>query len=298
MSETSLDLKKLTAEFPPKDVEIKALAVKGDQCLAVPYLDARQVAERLDAVFGCMGWDVEHYPAELTETEWKNGTPVEKQILGVRARLSVRGENGEIAVKEDFGFPEGDQGMKGAASDGLKRCAVLLGIGRYLYALPKMWAPYDSTKKRPVAKNLAELLGAAPKEPALPPAKPPVAKPPASRPASAPKSNTAIERSQLIDEIAAYLLEDGKSETDACAEYDNADGEPCQRYEEMSIAQLRVLLARCKGIEPENQPAGDGTKEGHYCTCGKRLTEKEIAYCQQQQRDPPTCYNCQRKENQ
>jgi hypothetical protein len=38
--------------------------------------------------------------------------------------------------------------VKGSLSDGLKRAAVLWGVGRYLYRLPKTWVSYDNQKKR------------------------------------------------------------------------------------------------------------------------------------------------------
>jgi hypothetical protein len=41
-----------------------------------------------------------------------------------------------------------DEPLKSAVSDALKRCAVHFGIGRYLYHLPAIWAPYDSQKRR------------------------------------------------------------------------------------------------------------------------------------------------------
>src|SRR5207244_2735797 len=44
-------------------------------------------------------------------------------------------------------FPE-DEILKSAVSDALKRCAVHFGIGRYLYYLPRVWAPYDPQKRR------------------------------------------------------------------------------------------------------------------------------------------------------
>jgi hypothetical protein len=42
---------------------------------------------------------------------------------------------------------DGDK-LKAAVSDGLKRAAVKLGIGRYLYRLPRQWVDYDPQTKQ------------------------------------------------------------------------------------------------------------------------------------------------------
>jgi hypothetical protein len=61
-------------------------------------------------------------------------------------------ETGEWVWKWDAGVVgrEGDEAMsvKGSLSDGLKRAAVLWGVGRYLYRLPKSWVAFDAQKKR------------------------------------------------------------------------------------------------------------------------------------------------------
>jgi len=60
--------------------------------------------------------------------------------------LSVR-VDGEWIDKTDVGSPseqpdDGDK-LKAAFSDALKRAAIKLGIGRYLYRLPRQWVDYD-----------------------------------------------------------------------------------------------------------------------------------------------------------
>jgi hypothetical protein len=100
----------------------------------------KSVLDRLDEVLGPDGWqnDLEFH---------ENGT--------VLCRLRIR-VNGEWLVKADVGAPseqpdEGDR-CKAAASDGLKRAAVLWGIGRYLYRLPAQWLDYDPKAKRFTSK--------------------------------------------------------------------------------------------------------------------------------------------------
>src|SRR5262249_30056271 len=46
----------LAAPFDPLDVHWKPQAVSGNRALAIPYLDARAIMDRLDAVLGIDGW--------------------------------------------------------------------------------------------------------------------------------------------------------------------------------------------------------------------------------------------------
>src|SRR5262249_54418463 len=69
----------------------------------------------------------------------------------LRVRIGKR-----VVTRQDVGSPsdqpdEGDR-RKAAVSDALKRAAVKLGIGRYLYRLPKQWHDWDPQKKQFVGK--------------------------------------------------------------------------------------------------------------------------------------------------
>jgi len=85
------------------------------------YITARQVMDRLDEVFSVFGWQ-----GKFEAMDPRN----------VKCTLSVN-VDGEWITKEDFGFSDNensaDSGIKGAASDALKRAAVHFGIGRFLY---------------------------------------------------------------------------------------------------------------------------------------------------------------------
>lgn len=88
----------------------------------VSYITARQVMDRLDEVFGVLNWWTRfHLVAENT----------------VLCELTVSLPNGTTVTKSDYGYSnnnnDSDNGIKGAASDALKRAAVHFGIGRYLY---------------------------------------------------------------------------------------------------------------------------------------------------------------------
>jgi hypothetical protein len=121
----------LTAPFPADAVHWKPLVVKGNRALAAAFIDARAVMQRLDCVFGVGAWKDAY-----------------QLVAGgsVVCTLSVK-VDGEWVEKTDVGSPseqadDGDK-IKAAFSDALKRAAIKLGIGRYLYRLPSQWVDYD-----------------------------------------------------------------------------------------------------------------------------------------------------------
>ncbi len=134
----------LAAPFPSDRVSWKPQAISRDKkrALAVAYIDARDVAQRLDDVVGPLNWQVDH-------------KQVSDQIV---TGLGIRdGEASTFVWKWDAGFVGGadsespdDQvkARKGTISDGLKRAAVLWGVARYLYRLPKVWIDFDAEHKK------------------------------------------------------------------------------------------------------------------------------------------------------
>jgi len=80
------------------------------------YIDARDVMDRLDTVFGVDGWQ--------TKYEYLGG----RMICNLSVRFDL-----EWITKSDGADDSSIEGAKGGISDALKRAAVLLGIGRYLY---------------------------------------------------------------------------------------------------------------------------------------------------------------------
>jgi hypothetical protein len=157
----------LAAPFEGTEVRFKPGAVSGNRALALAYVDARVIQDRLDEVLGVMGWQDDY--------EW-----LEDGSVVCRLRLRI---GGEWITKVDVGGPseqpdEGDR-RKAAFSDALKRAAVKFGVGRYLYRLPGQWVDYDPQRRqfvRPPSLPLSA-LPARPKE--APPVKqqPAVAKP-------------------------------------------------------------------------------------------------------------------------
>jgi hypothetical protein len=139
----------LSAPFGAEELEFRAGAVSGTRALALPYIQARDVMNRLDTVVGAAGWS---YDFDLLSGDGRM----------VRGRLTVLG-----VTKCDAGESGGeDEPLKSAVSDALKRAAVHFGIGRYLYSLPKVWGEYDAQKKRFVnPQAVAAELGAAVRNP-------------------------------------------------------------------------------------------------------------------------------------
>lgn len=105
----------LARPFPDDATKSKPLG-KGQQAR---YITARTVMNRLDEVLGPENWTAEYTPF---------GAPG-----SVLCRLVVLLPDGAKAVKCDVGQPGDGEDDKSAVSDALKRAAVQLGVGRYLY---------------------------------------------------------------------------------------------------------------------------------------------------------------------
>lgn len=134
------DVKQLTAAlaapFDPTEVKFKPQSVKGNRALALAYIDARLVEDRLDSVLGVENWQDEY-----------DTLPDGSVVCRLRLKLGD-----QWITKMDVGSPseqpDGGDRLKAAFSDALKRAAVKFGIGRYLYRLPATWADYDPMKKQ------------------------------------------------------------------------------------------------------------------------------------------------------
>ncbi|HEY7309859.1 MAG TPA: Rad52/Rad22 family DNA repair protein [Gemmataceae bacterium] len=126
----------LAAPFDPREVRFKPAVVSGNRALALAYVDARVIQDRLDDVLGVTGWQDEY-----------ECLPDGSVVCRLRLRLGD-----EWITKMDVGGQseqpdEGDR-RKAAFSDALKRAAVKFGIGRYLYRLPSQWVDYDPHKRQ------------------------------------------------------------------------------------------------------------------------------------------------------
>lgn len=131
-----MNIADLSAEFPRNVISWRAqsLTKAGDKALALAYIDARDVMERLDAICGPENWQ-DRYEFHGTRTI---------------CYLSIR-IGDEWITKADGAGDSDVEAEKGAISDALKRAAVKWGIGRYLYAIVSPWVPcdtYDSNGKK------------------------------------------------------------------------------------------------------------------------------------------------------
>lgn len=122
------DLQQLHAPFPPDKVSWRVGSTNKDKTkgMALAFIDARDVMERLDRVCGLDGWQ-NRYPHA-------NGKTVCE--IGVRV--------GDEWIWKANGAGDTDvEAEKGALSDAFKRAAVLWGVGRYLYDLPSPWVEIE-----------------------------------------------------------------------------------------------------------------------------------------------------------
>lgn len=91
--------------------------------MMVCYVDARAVEDRLDEVFGPTGWTVDY----------------EAMQGGIKATLYTRWPSGWLS-KPSTGE---DKGLMAQEARALKRAAVKIGVGRYLYRVPKAWVTVE-----------------------------------------------------------------------------------------------------------------------------------------------------------
>ncbi len=128
---------RLAAPFDPAIIDWRVGATNTEKTrgLALAYLDARAVMNRLDEVLGVFGWQSEH------------------TVAGDRTicRLSIRDpETGEWVSRTDGAGDTDVEAEKGAFSSSLKRCAVNFGIGRYLYDIASPWVDLEQKGKSQV----------------------------------------------------------------------------------------------------------------------------------------------------
>lgn len=138
-------LARLSAPFQPSVVGWRVTNTSRDKKkgMVACYIDARDVANRLDEVLGC---------------DWQDEIIVQPGLVTCRIGILIDGawrwrQDGAATVLsrgDDEKNVKDDQqrGMhsKGAMSDAFKRCAVKWGIGRYLYGLDSPWVEIDEWK--------------------------------------------------------------------------------------------------------------------------------------------------------
>lgn len=139
MNDVSEIMAELAIPFPPERVHwrvgatnAKKLDVKpweATKGVALAYLTARDVMQRLDDTVGPENWQDQY-----------EETP--RRLL---CTISLR-INGEWIGKTDGAGDTDMEGEKGGISDAFKRAAVKWGVGRYLYDCPAPWVDLDKGK--------------------------------------------------------------------------------------------------------------------------------------------------------
>lgn len=127
-----MSLEALSAEFPRAAISWRAqsLMKDGTKAMALAYIDARDVMQRLDEAVGPENW----------QDRYEFHGPRTVCYLSIRV-------NDEWITKADGAGDSDVEAEKGAISDALKRAAVKWGIGRYLYDLDAPWVPCESYQK-------------------------------------------------------------------------------------------------------------------------------------------------------
>ena len=117
----------LKEPFPHDQIHWRVGATTKDKSkgMALAYLDARDVMDRLDEVVGPQNWSDTYCEV--------NGVTV------CTITIQLYWEYGPGVSKSDGAGATDVEGEKGALSDAFKRCAVKFGVGRYLYRLPAKW---------------------------------------------------------------------------------------------------------------------------------------------------------------
>jgi hypothetical protein len=227
-------VKRLAAPFSARHLKFRPGATHGNRALALPYVDARAIQDRLDEVLGVGGWQDEYEPLE-------GGS--------VLCRLRVR-LGDEWVCKADVGSPseqpdEGDR-VKAAFSDALKRAAVKFGVGRYLYSLPAVWEDYDPRSKRFVRP---------PRLPAAAGPGPLVQSPQGPPPRTAPDRAALDRRDARARRVRPLMERLGYEWADVCRYVNRAPG---TGLSELTDAEFEAACAAMEGQLAQGAPAPAG----------------------------------------
>lgn len=132
---------RLKAPFPADRVSWRVGSTTQDKSkgMALAYIDARDVMDRLDEVVGPQNWQCD-YPHANGKTVCRIGLKI----------------GDEWVWKSDGAGDTDHEAEKGALSDAFKRAAVRWGIGRYLYDIDSPWVKIDQ-KGRSYVINPDEL---------------------------------------------------------------------------------------------------------------------------------------------
>jgi len=205
-----MSLEDLKKPFDPAAISWRVGSTTKDKSkgMALAYIDARDVQDRLDEVCGVDGWQCRYVPMHDKKTVCE---------VGVRI-------NSEWIWKADGAGDSDVEAEKGALSDAFKRAAVRWGIGRYLYDLESPWVECDTYEKNgqvyvkgikagEFPKLRALLAGKAPKAAPAPAPAPTPPKPPAKITPTewADKASAEIAALHTKADLSAWLQKNNKA---------------------------------------------------------------------------------------
>lgn len=132
MTDKQIYLAKLKEPFPADCISWRVGSTTRDKKkgMALAYIDARDVMQRLDDVCGPENWQCDYPHA------------AEKTVCRIGIKIA-----GEWIWKANGAGNSDIEAEKGALSDAFKRAAVLWGIGQYLYDLDSPWVTLDTNEK-------------------------------------------------------------------------------------------------------------------------------------------------------
>lgn len=140
----------LAAPFDPSQIHWRPGSTTKDKtrCMALAYVDARDVMNRLDEVAGPEAW---------TDRMERVGDAYICHI-GLWLPTNDQAVDFHWVFKSDSAGETQIESAKGGASDAFKRAAVKWGIGRYLYALDSPWVDYDAQRRKISDEGMFQLF--------------------------------------------------------------------------------------------------------------------------------------------
>lgn len=210
-------IRELKEPFAADQIHWRVGATYGDDAnkkgIALAYIDARHVMNRLDEVVGPENWQDRIIPSP-------EGFICE---IGIRVGRIVNGLDKSEATVFEWVWKANNAGKtefeaeKGGGSDAFKRAGVMWGIGRYLYDLPSEWVPVEKKGKSWVIKKGCE--------PKLP-----VGFLPTSQPAQADTTLDRIEQEEVSSEGGIVTLEAIHAILDEVQKLDETQKETFKSY--------------------------------------------------------------------
>ncbi len=132
----------LERPFLDDELEFRVEATNSDKTkgLALAYIQARAIQNKLDEVVGIENWRVSY-----------------KEINGgFLAKLELK-INDEWIAKEDGANVTDYEAIKGGILSAFKRAASVWGIGRYFYEIENQWLPIEQKGKAYIFKETPKL---------------------------------------------------------------------------------------------------------------------------------------------